>query len=76
MRVGTRVASNIKKKRTISTEAKARIRNACREIRREIYNRWRLIGSGVMWFWLAMIIIGRSQQDRTRRGDDSMSVAI
>ena len=29
-----------------------------------------------MWFWLARIIKGRSQQERTRRGADKGSVAI
>lgn len=29
-----------------------------------------------MWFWLARIINGRSQQERTRRGVESGSVAI
>lgn len=29
-----------------------------------------------MWFWLARIISGRSQQDRTRRGLDKGSVPI
>ena len=29
-----------------------------------------------MWFWLARIIIGRSQHDRIRRGVERGSVAI
>ena len=29
-----------------------------------------------MWFWLAMIIRGRSQQERTRSGLDKASAAI
>jgi len=29
-----------------------------------------------MWFWLARIISGRSQQERIRRGVDRGSVAI
>lgn len=40
-----------------------------------IYDRWRLIGSEDMWFWLAKIIRGSSQQDNTKRGVDRGSVA-
>lgn len=29
-----------------------------------------------MWFWLAIIIRGSNQQESTRRGDDSGSVAM
>lgn len=38
--------------------------------------RWRLIGSEDVWFWLARIIRGRSQQVRTRSGVDRASVAM
>lgn len=52
------------------------IRKICKEVNRVIYIRWRLMGSGAVWFWLAKIISGRSQQVRTRRGVDKGSVAI
>lgn len=74
--VGISVASNIKKNNTISVEEKARIRKACREISREIYVRCRLRGSVERWFWLAKIIIGSNQHDRTRRGVERGSVAM
>lgn len=51
------------------------IRKACSEARSVIYNRCRLIGSGLMWFWLAKIIRGSSQHVSTKRGVDSGSVA-
>lgn len=38
--------------------------------------RWRLIGSEEVWFWLARIIKGRSQQVNTKRGDDKGSNPI
>merc|ERR1712035_236994 len=41
-----------------------------------MYIRWRLTGSWAVWFWLARIIRGRSQQVRTKRGVDRGSVAI
>lgn len=41
-----------------------------------MYIRCRLIGSVVVWFWLARIIKGRSQQVKTRRGVERRSVAI
>lgn len=52
---------------------KAIIRNVCREIISVRYVRCRAIGSGMMCFWLARIISGRSQQVSTRRGADSGS---
>lgn len=45
-------------------------------MRREIYIRWRFRGSRDMWFWLARIISGSSQQVRTRRGVERASVAM
>lgn len=51
-------------------------RKTCRDVRRVMYIRWRFKGSEDRWFWLARIISGRSQQVRTRRGDDKGSVAI
>jgi len=59
-----------------SVALKAIIRKNCKEVRSVMYIRWRLIGSRDMWFWLARIISGRSQQVRTRRGVDKESVAI
>ncbi len=59
----------------ISVAPNAIIRNICSEARSVIYKRCRLIGSGLMWFWLARIISGRSQHVRTKRGVDSGSVA-
>lgn len=53
----------------------AMIRKIWRDVRREMYSRWRFSGSGVMWFWLAKIINGRSQHDNTRRGVERASVA-
>lgn len=41
-----------------------------------IYIRCRLMGSEEVWFWLARIIRGRSQQVRVRRGVERGSVAI
>jgi len=55
---------------------KARIKKICRDVSKVIYIRWRLIGSKAVWFWLAKIISGKSQQVRTRRGVDKGSVAI
>lgn len=54
---------------------KAKIRKNWRDVRREMYIRCRLSGSEVRWFWLARIIRGNSQQDKTRRGVDKPSVA-
>lgn len=52
------------------------IRNNCSEIRSVMYIRWRLTGSGEIWFWLARIMRGRSQQVRARRGVERGSVAM
>lgn len=52
------------------------IRKAWREVRRVIYIRCREMGSVEVWFWLARIIRGRSQQVRTSRGVDRGSRAI
>ena len=52
------------------------MRKICRDVRRVIYIRGRLIGSRAVWFWLAKIIRGRSQQVRTSRGVDRRSVAM
>lgn len=41
-----------------------------------MYRRWRAWGSAFKWFWLAIIIRGRSQHVRIRRGVDNVSVAI
>jgi len=60
----------------ISVAPKARIRKNWREVRREMYVRCRLSGSWAMWFWLARVISGRSQQERIRRGVDKGSAAI
>lgn len=59
-----------------SVALKARIRKAWSAIISEMYVRWREIGSRARWFWLARIIRGRSQQERTRRGPDSGSVPM
>lgn len=60
----------------ISVAPKARIRKNCRDVMSEMYIRCRLIGSRAVWFWLARIIRGNSQQVRTKRGVESGSVAI
>lgn len=60
----------------ISVAPNAMIRKVCREVKRVMYIRWRLSGSGLMWFWLARIISGSSQQVRTSRGVDKGSVPI
>lgn len=60
----------------ISVAPKAKIKNTWREVRSEIYIRCRLTGSELVWFWLARIISGRSQQVRTRSGVDRGSVAM
>lgn len=38
--------------------------------------RLRLIGSCSRWFWLAMIMRGRSQHDRTNRGEEIWSIDV
>lgn len=38
--------------------------------------RFRIVGSCSRWFWLAMIMRGSSQQDRTSRGDEIWSMAV
>lgn len=38
--------------------------------------RLRAGGSCWRWFWLASIMSGRSQQDRTRRGDEIWSMPV
>jgi len=52
------------------------IKKIWREISRVMYIRWRFSGSGEMWFWLARIIRGRSQQVRTNKGVERESVAM
>ena len=59
-----------------SVAPKAIIRKICRDVKRVMYIRWRLMGSRDVWFWLAKIISGRSQQVRTRRGVERESTAI
>jgi len=60
----------------ISVAPNAMIRKSWREVNSVMYIRWRFSGSGVMWFWLARIISGRSQQVRTRSGVERGSVAM
>lgn len=38
--------------------------------------RLRLMGSCSKWFWLAMIMRGRSQHERTSRGEEIWSIAV
>lgn len=38
--------------------------------------RLRMAGSCSRWFWLAMIIRGRSQHDSTSRGDEIWSIEV
>lgn len=38
--------------------------------------RFRVGGSCCRWFWLAMIIRGKSQQVRTSRGDEIWSMPV
>lgn len=59
----------------ISVELNARVNKICNEINKIIKDRCRTSGSAIMWFWLAKIIRGRSQQDNTRSGVDRGSVA-
>ena len=59
-----------------SVALKARMRKNWRDVSSEMYVRWRFVGSWVIWFWLARIISGSSQQDSTRRGVERGSVAI
>lgn len=54
----------------ISVAEKAIIKNAWREVRSVMYIRCRLMGSCAVWFWLARIIRGSSQQVSTVRGVD------
>lgn len=58
-----------------SVAPKARMRKAWSETRRVMNERCRAMGSGVMWFWLARVIRGSSQQDNTNRGVERGSVA-
>lgn len=60
----------------ISVALKATIRKICRDVRSVIYIRCRLMGSRVVWLWLARTIKGSNQQVRTRRGVERGSVAI
>ena len=60
----------------ISVALKAKIRKIWSDVRRVMYIRWRFTGSRAVWFWLAKIINGRSQQVRTRRGVERGSVAM
>lgn len=54
----------------------ARIMNGWIVIRVAINIRFRVGGSCWRWFWLAMIISGSSQQDRTSRGDEIWSMPV
>lgn len=45
-------------------------------IRVEMNVRFRGRGSPWRWFWLAMIISGRSQQDSTRRGEEIWLIPV
>lgn len=38
--------------------------------------RLRMVGSCSRWFWLAMIMRGKSQHDSTRRGDEIWSMEV
>lgn len=38
--------------------------------------RLRITGSCSRWFWLAMIMRGRSQHDRTNRGEEIWSIEV
>lgn len=60
----------------ISVALKAKIRKICSDVNKVINIRWRPRGSWDVWFWLARIISGRSQQVRTRSGVDKGSAAI
>lgn len=60
----------------ISVALNAKMRKNWREVRSEMYIRWRFRGSRDMWFWLARIISGSNQQVRTSRGVERVSVAI
>lgn len=57
-----------------SVVEKARIMRGCTAIRVAVNIRLRVRGSCCRWFWLARIISGTSQQDRTSRGEDVWSV--
>ena len=59
-----------------SVALKAMIRKDWSRTMRVMYVRWRWRGSEDMWFWLAKIIKGRSQQERIRRGVDRGSVPM
>lgn len=60
----------------ISVAEKARIRKNCRRIRSVMNMRCRLRGSWAVWFWLARIMRGRSQQVKINSGVESISRAI
>lgn len=38
--------------------------------------RLRMMGSCSRWFWLAIIIRGRSQHERTKRGEEIWSIDV
>lgn len=54
----------------------ARMMNGWMMIRVAIKVRFRARGSCWRWFWLASIIRGRSQQDRTSRGEEIWSMPV
>ena len=54
----------------------ARRRKGCTVIRVEMKVRFRVSGSCCRWFWLAMIMSGRSQQDSTSSGDEIWSMPV
>lgn len=66
--VGSNVDSNAMKNMINSVVEKARISEICSKMVIKIKVRFRGVGSMVILFWPAMIIIGVSQQDRIRKG--------
>ena len=55
---------------------KARRMNGWIMIRVVMKIRFRVSGSCWMWFWLAMIMSGNSQQHSTSRGDEIWSMPV
>lgn len=61
----------------MSSEAeKARRMDSWARINVVVKTRLRMMGSCSRWFWLAMIMRGRSQHERTNRGEEIWSIDV
>lgn len=73
IRVGIKVASNMMYIRVRLEAVKVSEIVVCRAMMVAMNVRCRCMGSGVIAYWLAIIINGRSQKDRVRRGAETWS---